>query len=1065
MTTFARALRMAAALMLGAAITEPGLAQGVIARVEGVVTDTSGAAVPGASVTATHAATNAARTVATDGEGRFALTPLPLGDHRVQVELSGFKPQSTRVTLTVNEAARLDFVLEVGQLDEVVEVSGVAPLIDKTTSFIGTVIERQQVEALPLNGRNFTQLTTLTPGVTRGVPGSSASGQSGEAETFRYGEVGGAAISVNGLREQFNNFLIDGIDNNETLVNSLAYFPSPEALQEFQVITTNAPAEFGRAGGAITNIVTKSGTNDFHGSAYLFNRAKGLAATPTFAAEQPEFAQNDFGATVGGPLQHDRTFFFVSYHGLRSTIPVEAGNRVTVPTALMRNGDFSELLNPAFTGLGGPVTVFDPVTGTPFPNNVIPRERLDPVAVRYLNAFPQSDATDRALRNYLTRREKESTFHDFDGRVDHRLGEGDHAFLRASHWDDRFSDPGRIPGYQAGFGSGTSRNKGFIVGAGETHAFSPHLINEVRLGLVSFRFEFLPVGFGADQDREIGIPGPGGITVANGISLIGGGDGRYLEYLGDFGQYIVRQRTWQVSDTLTWVRGSHQLKGGFTVLRRGLEFERTRFGKGFYFYSDFVATPGNRPPLGQTGYEVADLLLGRTQFTATGVPGFEPRETVSWETAFFVQDDWRATRNLTLNLGLRYDVFTPYYERDDKLANYDPASRTLVLPGQNGVPRSTVDTDRNNLGPRAGFAYVIGGRTVVRGSYGIFYSLDRGGVDNQLSENPPAVVTQFRFGGTGANVRLSDPIPLPVAVSPQDPVLPDGSGVVFVPRDTPTTLVHQFSAGVQRELDAATAVMVSYVGTRGDNLTAVVSAAGFGGAIEGRLTTLRNIADSRYDSLQVSLRRQESAGLTYLASYTLGKATNNSPGQFPGNSSAFRNTPTDPTNLGLDEGAADFDVRHRLTLAATYNLPFAKGHPLLGGWSFNTIVTLQTGTPFSVYAGDRRADQNGDANDGPRSSDQWFDTSVFSQPQGARGTAERNSVRGPGLRTVDLSLFKAFRFANRYGLELRIEGFNVLNTPQYAQPNQFLGDPNFGRITGTRLNSERQVQLAARFSF
>ncbi|HEX6737578.1 MAG TPA: TonB-dependent receptor, partial [Vicinamibacteria bacterium] len=881
-------VRATGAMGLAAALGAPAFAQGVTAKVEGVITDSSGAAVPGATVTATQLATNAARDAVSDGQGRYALTALPLGEHRVQVSLSGFKPKATRVTLTVNESARLDFVLEVGALDEVVEVSGAAPLIEKTTSFIGTVIERQQVEELPLNGRNFTQLTTLTPGVTRGVPGSSAAGASGEAETFRYGEVGGGAISVNGLREQFNNFLIDGIDNNETLVNSLAYFPSPEALQEFQVITTNAPAEFGRAGGAITNIVTKSGSNTFHGSAYLFNRAKGLAATPTFASEKPEFGQNDFGATLGGPILRDQTFFFLSYHGLRSTIPVEAGNRVTVPTARMRSGDFSELLSPGFTGSNAPITLYDPLTGQPFAGNIIPSARLDPVAVRYLNSFPLPDLATSALRNYLTHREKKSTFHDFDGRLDHKLGASDQGFVRASVWNDQFSDPGRIPGFQAGFGSGTSRNKGFIVGAGETHSFSGNLINELRLGHVGFRFEFLPVGFGEDQDRALGIPGPGGVTVDNGLSLIGGGDGRFIEYLGDFGQYIVRQSTWQASDTLTWVRGSHQLKGGFTVMRRGLTFERTRFGKGFYFYSDFTATPGNVPPLGQSGYEVADMLLGRTQFTATGVPGFEPRETISWENALFVQDDWRATRNLTLNLGLRYDLFTPYYERDDKLANYDPATRTLVLPGQNGVPRATVDTDHNNFGPRAGFAYILGAKTVVRGSYGIFYSLDRGGVDNQLSENPPAVVTQFRFDGAGSRVRLSDPIPLPAPVSPTNPVLPDGSGVVFIPRDNPTTLVQQFSAGVQRELDASTAVMVSYVGTRGDNLTAVVSAAGFGGAIEGRLTTLRNIAESKYDSLQVSLRRNESAGLSYLASYTLGKADNNSPGQFPGNSSAFR---------------------------------------------------------------------------------------------------------------------------------------------------------------------------------
>lgn len=1050
--------RLGLASVLALLLAGPALAQST-GRVEGIVADATGASVPGASVTATNLGTNLAKTVVTDSTGGYVLTPLSVGSYQVKVEMPGFKEQTTKLTLSVNQAARLDFKLEVGGQTEVVEVTGVAPLIEKSTSFIGTVIDSNQVEDLPLNGRNFTQLATLVPGVTRGIPGSNASGGSGEAETFRYGEVGGGAISVNGLREQFNNFQLDGVDNNETLVNNIAYYPSPEAIQEFRVITTNAPAEFGRAGGAITNLVTKSGGNAFHGSAWEFNRAKGLAATPTFSTAEPDFSQNDFGATLGGPIKRDKTFFFLAYHGLKSTIPVEAGGKVTVPTAKMRRGDFSELL-----GLASPITIYDPVTGLPYPGNVIPPSQIDPVAQRYLNVYPLPDLPG-VTNNYATHREKNSTFHDFDARIDHNLGTNDALFLRGSFWNDKFSDPGRIPGYQAGFGSGTSGNKGLSIGLGETHTFSSSLVNELRLGFVDFRYEFLPVGYGTDQNKALGIPGPGGITVANGISLIGGGNGGYIEYLGDFGQYIVKQKTLQLSDSITWLKGSHNVKAGFTLLRRDLTFERTRFGKGFYFYSDFTATPGNKPNLGNTGYEVADMLVGKTQFTATGVPGYVPRETLSWENAVFLQDDWRVSRKLTLNLGLRYDIFAPYYEKDDKLANYDPNTKTVVLPGKNGVPRSTVDTDSNNLGPRAGFAYQIDDQTVVRGSYGIFYSLDRGGVDNQLSENPPAVVTEFRFDGAGANVRISDPIPLPTTVNPSNPVLPQGSGLVYVPRDTKTTTVHQFSANVQRELTHSTAVMLAYVGTRGSNLTAVTSSAGFGGGIEGRLTTLQNIGASQYDSLQVTVRRAPTRGLSYLLSYTLGKATNDTPGQFPGNASAFRNTPTDPRNLGLDEGYADYDVRHRLTYAGTYELPIMKDNRILGGWSLNAIVTVQSGSPFTVYAGDKRADQSGDPNQGPKTTAQWFDTSVFSSAVGAQGTEKRNAVRGPGYYNVDMSLFKNFKLRGRSALELRLEAFNVLNHPQYGQPNQFLGDGNFGKITGTRLNSERQVQLAARVTF
>jgi outer membrane receptor protein involved in Fe transport len=498
-------------------------------------------------------------------------------------------------------------------------------------------------------------------------------------------------------------------------------------------------------------------------------RPKRLAAKPEFAAEKPEFNNHDFGATLGGPIVRDKTFFFASYHGLRNSIPVEAGNRVTVPTARMRNGDFSELLDPSQSGLADPIVIFDPLTGIPFPGNVIPANRINPVGRAYLNVFPQPDGPG-VTRNFLTTRQKKSRYDDFDARLDHRLGETDQLFLSASRWDDEFSDPGRIPGFQAGFGAGTSRNTGYTVRLGETHTFSPSVINELRVGYTDFRFEFLPVGFGEDQNAALGIPGAGGITTPNGISLIGGGNGFYLEYLGDFGQYRIKQRTMQLSDSVTWLRGSHNFKVGGALIRRDMSHERTQYGKGFYFFRDAL---GFAP--GFSGYEVADMLLGTTDFTATGQPGFVPRNVISWENSIFAQDDWRVSPRLTLNLGLRWDVYTPYYEEDDKLANFDPATGRLVLPGQNGVPRSTLDTDMNNIGPRVGFNYLLNDKTALRGSYGIFYSLDRGGIDKQLTENPPAVVSEFRFGDVPARA-CGSPTPsrCPRSWTPTAPTCPRG---------------------------------------------------------------------------------------------------------------------------------------------------------------------------------------------------------------------------------------------------------------------------------------------------
>ncbi len=1052
----------------------PTWAQSTTARAEGVVQDETGAALPGVSVTATNAGTNFAKTAATDVEGHYILTPLPIGTYVVKAEIQGFNAATIKVTLTVNQVARLDFDLKVGDQAEVVEVVGATPILDKSTSTLGTVIDSTQVSNLPLNGRNFTQLATLAPGVNRGVPGGNASGAQGNAETFRYGEVGGAAISANGVREQGNAYFYDGVDNNERLVNTVVFFPATDALQEFRLITANAPAEFGRSGGAIFNLISKSGSNQLSGGAYWFNRPRDLAATPSFAGDvtgdgrpdKPAFKRNNFGALLGGPVVKDKTFFFLDYQGTRSTLPVETGNRVTVPTARMRNGDFSELLDPAFTGLGRPIIINDPLTGQPFPGNVIPAGRINPVGRAYLNAFPLPTETGRYTRNYLTQRQRDTEQDDFDLRLDHSLGQSDQLFARFSFSDTTRFDPGRIPGFQAGFGSGTAFARAYGGALGHTKVFGPSVINELRLGVNRLRYGFLPVGFGENQNQQLGIPGPGGITLDNGLSLIGGGDGTWLEYLGDFGQFIVVQKTYQVSNTLTWIKGRHSFKFGGAFLIADLTTERSNFGKGFYFFPDQTT-----PSAGRTGFEVAEMLIGTTQFTATGVPGFTPFDTRSYENSLFAQDDWRVNDKLTLNLGLRWDVFTPYYEKGDRLANFLPTFGTggitggsVVLAGQDGAPRGTVDTDWNNFGPRVGFAYQINDKTVLRGGWGLFYSLDRGGIDNQLTENPPFTVSQFRFGGAGSNVRLSDPIPLPEPVDLQNPVLPDGSGVVFVPRDTRNNQYQQFNLGLQREIDNQTAISLGYVGTRGDNLTARTSSAGFNGVVSGRLTTLANVATSSYDSLQASLRRTSASGLSYLASYTWGHALNDSPGPFPGPGGFL--VPTIANDLGVDRGNADYDVRHRFTLSLTWPLPFAKDNAILGGWAVNGIVTLQTGNWFGVFQDGGRPNRVGDPNEGgARDATRWFNTAAFASRTSGFGDAGRNVIEGPPLRTVDMSLFKTFKLRGRASLELRFEGFNIFNTTQLDVPNQFFGSPDFGRISQTRLNSERQVQLAARLTF
>jgi len=1067
-----------AALVFAAVVAMSGSAagQGETGRLEGIVTDRTGGALPGATVTVRNLATGVTQVFVTDAAGRYTITPVRPGSYSVAVTLEGFATGgSSSLDVTVAQVVRYDVTLETAGLAETVDVQAQSPMIERVTSSIGTVITSQQVHDLPLNGRNFTQLATLTPGVNRGVPGSVAEGSSGNAETFRYGDVGGGALSVNGLREQFNNFVLDGVDNNESLVNSTMLFPPIEGIQEFRVMTTNAPAEYGRAGGAVVNVITKSGGNTVSGSAFTYFRPAALAATPYFVerneAEKPDFNRTQFGGSVGGPILANRLFYFGEYAGLRSRIPVEAGGFVTVPTALMRNGNFSELLNPAFTGLTAPIIVRDPATGQPFAGNIVPATLIDPVGRNYLNVYPLPTRSDRYQQNYATNRRRDSRFHNGTGRVDYVLDDRSNVFGRFGWGYEYFEDPGRIPGYQAGFGSGRSENNSYGTAIGYNRVLSNEWINETRVGINYQRFAFEPVSFGQNQNLALGIPGPGGVTQDNGISLIGGGNGGWIEYLGDFGQYEVPQSTYQVSNSTTWLRGAHTFKFGATLIRRHVDQVRTRFGKGFYFFRDAPGTPGaTPPPAGFSGFEVADMLIGRTEFTATGIPGFVKRFTRSWENSVFAQDDWQLNSRLTLNLGLRYDVFTPYYERNDRLANYDPDTERLVLPGQNGVPRATVDTDWNNLGPRAGAAYQINDRTVARVAYGLFYALQRAGIDYELTESAPYGTVQFRFSGPGANVRLSEAIPVPDTVDPNAPTLPDGSGVVYIPRDNPSTEVHQYSVSVQRLLNPRTTLMAAYVGTRGDNVLAVLTASGFSGNIGERLATVRNNASSGYDSLQLQARQTPWNGLSYLVSYTLSEANNDAPGPFPGTGGAFIATPTDQRNLGLDEGLADYDRTHYFSLAASYELPFARdwsgvAGALAGDWQVNAILTFASGTPFSVFStNNRRAAQVGDP-EGPETVEQWFNTDAFVPAATPEEVGRRNVLRGPGTSTVDLSFFKNFRLGGSRGLEFRFEVFNLFDTAQYSLPGLFIENADYGQITTTRLNSERQVQLALRLTF
>jgi len=811
-------------LLMIASFTPPAFAQSDAARLQGIITDQSGALVPGARVGITEVSTNRVlETTSAPESGAWSFPVLPPGNYLIEVSKDGFKPIRQNVTLQVAQVANVNFVIEPGEVTQQVVVTAEAALVDSASSDIGTTVETRQIKNLPLNGRNFTQLATLIPGVNRGVPGNVASGQGNNAETFRYGTSGGASLVVNGARAQANNFTLDGLDNNESLVNTIVFFPSAEAIQEFKVQTNIAPAEFGRAGGAIVNTTMKSGDNGIHGSAFEFIRNSEVDARPTFAPKISPFRRNQFGGAIGAPVIKNKLFVFGDYQGFRQSTPVGV-DFASVPTALMRQGNFSELLSPSKSGLSQPYTITDVSTGLPFPGNVIPNNQQNPVGLRYLGAYPTPNIAGKVQQNYVVQRQQDQNFDDFDVRADWNASESDRLFARASYAHDKEDTSTRLPGLPAGYGSGTQYTYAHGGAAGYTHTFTPALIGDLRLGFQRTKLGYEPPYATVPLSANLGIPNANTSPLLGGGALIGGWNSQ-LEYTGDYGNYQVPENTYQGAGSLSWAKGNHMVKFGANLIRREVNLFRPKAGKGYF---DLW---GNGVGPGSTGYETADILAGfaaNYQIGAqTGMFG-----TRSWENGVFVQDDWRLTRRLTLNLGVRWDVLTSPTEVAGRQANFD--LQTSTIRAATGDRDPLVENNYHNVGPRVGFAYDItgNGRTVVRGGYGIFYFLDRGGIDNQLAQNAPfSGISQYNYTD-GYRVTLSGQAPrdsanwmastgaLPLAgFTGLNLANPQNVSMAAIKPDNRTSMMQEWSLQVQHELPKSVVLSAGYVGAAGRHLT------------------------------------------------------------------------------------------------------------------------------------------------------------------------------------------------------------------------------------------------------
>ncbi|MDX2031293.1 MAG: TonB-dependent receptor [Blastocatellia bacterium] len=1071
-------------------------AQSTSARIVGAVTDGSGQPLPNVSLKVTSLDTGATRTATADAEGNYSVSNLSVGSYEVAVEANGFKRFVQRsVRLAVEQTARVDIKLEVGLVTESVTVEGGAPLIETERSGIGQVVENKTIVQLPLNGRNFIRLGSLIPGTTEGAPGN----------TFNRDRQGGSALTANGQRAEYNNFMLDGVDNNSTLNGVATIVPSVDALQEFKVQTSNYSAEFGRAAGAVVNIAIKQGTNDYHGSAYEFLRNDVLDARNPFAfnsASQPAktpLRRNQFGGTIGGPISfpkaifgplggysgRNRTFIFFNYEGLR--IRRGTFGRFQVPTVAQRGGDFT-----------GQPTIYNPfnVVGgarQAFPNNRIPDALISPIARRLLDLIPQPNASEPGGINYIQQFSNPS-----DGAQYHLRG--DHAVTPNDLWMARYSvtrstSANRTINFN---GDSTEINtKGGVIGY--TKIISPKAVNDARFGTQRYEFNSLPEGFGTDGVTPTGLPlfASGErflryptITMRN-LTGIGGNTAIPLQRV---------ENTFQWSDTLTLTLGKQSLKVGGDARRYQLNNFQPQFSSGNYnFTGAFTSTIGSQYATG-----LPDLLLGLpASETILNSTGFDANRLRNTRLSLFAQDDWQIASRLTLNLGLRWERDGAWREKDDRWAYFDFTRGQVVYPKTAKTPfqafpypfrfddnRDIKKPQNNAFAPRFGFALrpFNHNRTVVRGAYGIFFGQPLGFLAlNSAITFPPFSLRQVATSGTTTPQLRIGVFP---GVNPSTLIATNPGGLFSLnPDELINGYVQQWNFGIEQEIVRDVALKVSYVGNKGTHLErryeanpALPPAAG---AINPRrrFPLFQNILQqesnsfSSYHSLQVTGEKRFSKGVLFLIGYTWSKSLDDT-STWSGLGGQESPLPQDPSRIFLEKGRSGFDLRQRLTATWVYETPFKSSNrfanALISGWQLSGLATFRTGYPFSVIVGgdvpnagtgNTRASLIGDPvvpND-QRTVGRWFNTAAFAQPANFTfGTSGRNILDGPGARQVDAGILRFFKITERHGLQFRWEMFNALNHPVFGLPNATFANAAFGRLGGA---SNREMQVALKYLF
>ncbi len=1069
--------------------------QGFRATMVGRVTDESGGVIPRARITVTNVGTNQSRALETSATGEYAFVQLAPGEYTLTAEITGFRKEVRRgIRLETNQEARIDVVLKVGNVAEVVEVSAAAPLVSSENAALGSVVDQQKIVELPLNGRDYLQLAQLAPNVFAPAQGSNLG--------FRGG------FNVAGNSEIANNFIKDGIDNNDETTNQPLHRPILDAVREFKVLTGTYSAEYGRQAGGQIIVTTKSGTNDLHGSAYEFHRNSPLDARNFFAPFKPSFRRNQFGAVVDGPVRRDRTFFLAGYEGQRRG-QQEAG-LATVPTPAFKSGDFSALA----TALRNPFN-----NNQPFAGNRIPQAMWSSQGAGLLALYPAPNRT--GTPNFASAGAGQFRLDQFSVRIDHKIGEKDSLFGVYEFADSKEFFPianvlcsaRDVPGWGCDELQRTQHS--VLVW---THIFGPRLVNEARVGYTRFGFFRLQQDRAVDVINRLGIRG---LTDAGRTPFNNGAPETQLTGFVTIGGPTNlpqgrHDNTYHYVENMTLVQGRHAMKWGFDIRRFLFNSFFTSFGRGsFRFDGRF------------TGNSVADMLLGMP-FRADRNLGEPFHNALTFSSGYYFQDDWKIHPRLTLNLGLRYEFNLPPIEKVNKLASFDPRTGTLKVAGgreavlnpatglleirsRGDIGRRLWETDKNNLAPRVGLAWrPFGGTaTVIRAGYGLFYNYQIvGNGITPLSRNSP-----FRQRQTSGPFPATDRPNLADAFVGIPAVIPPG-----IQEDFKTAYLNQWSFGVQRELARNLVLDVSYLGSQGHKLpvpwninqalpgTGSVANRrpylGFGNITGGFISSIGN---SNYNALTVRAERRFNRGLSFTSSYTWSKSIDDSTG-ISAASDASGSFAQNARNLRAERALSDFDVTHRLVFGYVWDLPFGVGrsfatssrpfNAIIGGWQLTGILTLQGGRPFTIFTGTDQSDTDG-LNDRPniigdwqvsrRTADRWFnpctrlangslrncaagDSPAWGvNPQSTFGNAGRNILRGDTLKNFDLGISRDFRMTERQKLQFRCEFFNLPNHANFALPVQSAARTDFASITRAAFQSQtgaqRQIQFALKYAF